>query len=154
MVRPERGGAEKARSVTARRDEGDKMLQSHTGFCSQSIPTDIEIQLPLSIHLHFRSSVHLFLQCILLYLSLSTQSFTHTFAFSKKKKKMPIFIFFLPILPSSCLYSITGSLYNLMPCASITLVPFSCDEAQLTAVLIKPYTCMTNTSWGLRRGPE
>ncbi len=99
MVRPERGGAEKARSVTARRDEGDKMLQSHTGFCSQSIPTDIEIQLPLSIHLHFRSSVHLFLQCILLYLSLSTQSFTHTFAFSKKKKKCPSSSFSFPSSP-------------------------------------------------------
>ena len=37
-LRPERGGAE---SVTARRDEEDKKLRSHSGRCSQSIPTDV-----------------------------------------------------------------------------------------------------------------
>lgn len=44
-------GAAKARSVTARRDEGGKNLQSHSGLCSQSIPRETEIQLLLSLHL-------------------------------------------------------------------------------------------------------
>lgn len=132
----ERDEAEKARSVTVRRDKGDEMIQAHKGLCYQSILKDTEIKFSLSIYLHSLLCSPI-LQQLLLHISLSS--------------------------PLSCLSSLMQSVFSflfsssayiqlLLPstvlCASVTTVLFSCDEAQRTAVLTEPYTCMTNASWG------
>lgn len=112
MVRPEKGGAEKARSVSARRDEGDK-----------NAPVTRRPLLPINTNRHRDTTslvyastlslpVRLFLLHVLLCLSTSAQGLTHRFASSKKKrkekKKMP------SSSSSSCLYSITASLHYII----------------------------------------
>lgn len=137
-------------SVTARRNEGDKMLQSHTGLCSQSItPKDIEKQPLLSIHLHS----YLYFPLVHLILSFLVNTRLHPYLLALKKKSILSLYH-----PSSlnCLYSITGCVHNAMlqTCASITLMPFSFDESQRAAVLTNPYTWMANASWGAEEGDQ
>lgn len=132
MVRLEKCGVENARSVTPRRDEGDKTLQSHSGLVSQSIATFTEIQLPLSVHLllysHF-PSVHLTAESFV-----TTKPHPYVTNLFKRRQSQSILFPFVLLCP----YSITGSLRSLTLGASISLVPFTCDEARQTAVLTKP----------------
>lgn len=140
-------GKQRNLGVTARRDKRDKKLQSHSGLCSRSIPRDTEIQLPLSIHPVFLSPTRPFPP--------TGKHFTLLFYFrhrassslnkKKKRKRNSSLHIYHPIFPHQSLFN---HRFPPQSSASITLTAFSCDKAQWTAVLTKPYTCMTNMGWG------
>lgn len=148
MVRPARGGAEKARSVTARRDERDKMLDGPL--------------LPINTNRHRDTTSLVYSSALSLLYPPFPYGRPAISRFINKRLYLYVCPCYKRCLSSSfffpsfllCLHSITGPLHLLLLCASITLVPFSCDEVQWIAVLTKPYTCMANTSWGPGQGPD